>query len=178
METNKEPESDQEKKGSDNALKEFDIIKDGEFEANGKIYFLEPQISIERFRKMNEFEIELSFATTFKKHYAGLNELRAIMNEARFVDGAVKLNDIMLGMHKILDNSNHHPILKYCALILNTDQEDRRAYDEKVMNDKIKDWQEEGVPIMSFFSVALHTVSGLHPSLKDVFHNTSEQNPK
>lgn len=178
METNKNPESDQVQKGSQNALKKIDIIANGEFVANGKTYFLEPQISIERFKKMNEFEIELSFATTFKKHYASLRELKDIMNQARFVDGAVKLNNIMVGMHRVLDNTNHHPILKYCALILNTDDEDRKAYDEKVMNDKIKDWQEEGVPIESFFSVALHTVNGLHPSLKDVFHNTSETNQK
>ena len=157
------------------ALKQVDIIQDESFMANGKEYFLEPQISIERFRKMNEFEIELSFATTFKKHYAGLQELKDVLNEARFVDGAVKLNDIMLGMHRILDKNNHHPILKYCALILNTKDEDRRAYDEKIMTEKIEDWQEEGIPVSSFFQVALHTVSGLHPSLKDVFHNTSEK---
>lgn len=172
METNESEE------GSERALQPIDIMANGSFEANGKKYFLEPQISIERFRKMNEFEIELSFATTFKKHYAGLNELKTILNEARFVDGAVKLNDIMLGMHKILDKNNHHPILKYCALILNTDEEDRRAFDEKIMADKIEDWQEAGIPISVFFQVALHTVNGLHPSLKDVFHSTSEETPK
>ena len=175
MEQKKKPENVQEKTGSDNALQEFDIIGSGEFLANGKTYFLEPQISIERFRKMNEFEIELSFATTFKKHYASLNELKKILNEARFLDSAVKLNDILLGMHRVMDANNHHPILKYCALILNTHEEDRRAYDEKMMDEKIKDWQEAGIPIMSFFSVALHTVNGLHPSLKDVFQNTSEK---
>ncbi len=174
MKENKEPDNVQDKKGSDNALKEFDIIKDGGLTIGDVEYFLEPQISIERFKRMNEFEIELSFATTFKKHYAGLKEVKSILNEARFVDAAVKLNDVLVGMHRVLDHSNHHPILKYCALILNTHNEDRKAFDEKIMDEKIKHWEEAGVPIMSFFSVALHTVNGLHPSLKDVFQNTSE----
>lgn len=161
--------------GSENALQMIDIIAEKEFTANGKKYFLEPQVSVERFRKMSEFEIELSYSTTFKRMYAGLNELREILNQAKFVDAAVKLRDIQEGMQRVTDTSNHHPIMKYCALIINSHEEDRRAYDEKIMEEKIKDWEEEGIPIASFFAVVLHTVDGLPGSLRDVILSTSDK---
>jgi len=160
---------------SDNALRDIDIISQGSFKANGKEYFLEPHISPDRFRKMNEYQIELSYSTTFKKMYADLKELREILNQARFVDAALKVRDIMEGMHRITDANNHHPILKYCALILNTHEEDRRAFDEKIIDEKIADWQEAGITIQSFFPVVLHTVSGLQESLNDVTQSTSEK---
>lgn len=164
---------------SDNALKVIDILGNGGFEANGKKYFLEPHVSPERFRMMNEYQIELSYSTTFKKMYADLTELRNLLNKAEFVESAVKLRDIQEGMIRLTDRNNHHPILKYCALILNTHEEDRKIFDEKLIEEKISDWQEAGVPISSFFPVVLHTVSGLRESLKDVTQSTSEKtNPK
>lgn len=156
-------------------LEKIDIIGEGQFVANGKTYFLEPQISLERFRAMSQYEIEISFATSFKKHWEDLKELRAMLNEARFVDSAVRLRDIMEGLHRIQDARNHHPIMWYCTLILNTDNEDRRAVDEKVMDEKIRDWEREGIPISCFFELVLHTVNGLPGSLRDVILSTSEK---
>lgn len=161
---------------SNSPLEKVDIIENGEFVANGKKYFLEPQISLERFKAMSQYEIEISFATSFKKLWKDLNDLRAMLNKAEFVDSAVKLRDIMEGLHRVNDARNHHPILWYCTLILNTEDEDRRAVDEKVMNDKIKDWEEAGIPISSFFELVLHTVNGLPGSLRDVILSTSEKN--
>ncbi len=166
-------EKNKEYRTSENAPKLINIIEKGSFIANDVEYFLEPQVSVERFRKMTEFEIEVSYATTFKRMYAGLNELRQVLNEARFVDAAVKLRDIQEGMQRATDPRNHHPIMKYCALVLNTHEEDRRAYDEKIMDEKIKNWEEEGIPIQCFFDVVLSLVSGLPGSLRDAILNTS-----
>lgn len=167
---NKEP-----KYKSENALKTIDIITDGGFECNGKVYFLEPQISPERFRKMTVFELELSFATSFKKLYRDLNELRQELNKTNFVDSAVKLRDIQEGLHRLDDKRNHHPILKYCACILNTKDEDRRGFDEKMIDEKIKDWQEGGISIQSFFAVVLHSVNGLPGSYNELIRGISEK---
>lgn len=161
-------------KGSDNALKDIDIINDQEFVANDKTYFLEPQLSIERFRESQRLEIEISFSTTFKKHYKTLSDLKEVLNQAKFVDAAVKLRDIMEGLIRIGNKNQHHPMMRYCALILNTHEEDRKAFDEKLVDEKIADWEKEGIPVSSFFAVVLHSVSGLLGIYKEIILSTSE----
>lgn len=163
------------------ALKKVDILSDGKFTANGKTYFLEPEISIERYKMQNKLELEIGYSTTFKKHYKGLNDLYALLNNMKLVDASIKLRDVMESMNRMDDQNNHHPILKYCTLILNTENEDRRIVDEKVMADKIEDWEKEGIPISCFFVVVLHSVNGLLESYRGIFQKISQnqnQEPK
>jgi len=157
---------------SHSPLEKIDILNEGEFVANGKKYFLEPEISIERYKMMNKLELEIGYSTTFKKHYKGLNDLYALLNNMKLVDASIKLRDVMESMNRMDDQNNHHPILKYCTLILNTKDEDRRAVDEKVMAEKIEDWEKSGIPISCFFVVVLHSVNGLLESYKEIIQKT------
>lgn len=146
---------------SSNRQKFLDILTLQKFTANGKEYFLEPHMSIERHKVAQKFELEISYSVTFKRMYKGLNELYDLLNNLKLVEASVKLRDTMEGMSRIDDQNNHHAILKYCTLILNTHEEDRDKWDEKIMAEKIEDWQREGIPVTSFFAVVLRSVSGL-----------------
>ena len=162
---------------SKNALKPINILKNGgfEFELDGKIhkFFFEPHISVERYRAMQKIELEMSYALSFKSLHGGLKELYASMNKMEFVESAVKLRDLIEGTHRIDDEANYPSIMRYSALILNTEDEKRTIYDEQLINSKIDLWVRGGVPIQSFFQIALHSVNGLMENYKENTLNSS-----
>ena len=156
-------------------LEYIDILNTQEFEANGKTYFLEPHMSIERYEISNKLELEIAYATTFKKMHSDMKEVFGLLNENKLANAAVQLNDMIQGVQRIDDKSNHHPVMKYCTLIFNTKDEDRRSWDEKAMDEKINDWKEAGIPITSFFAVVLRSVPGLLPIWREIFQDTSPE---
>lgn len=134
-------------------------LEDVNFIANGNKYFIEPQISIERFKQMQKLEIEFSFGSSYKELMSGIKECYASINKGQFGDSAVILHNLMNSISNL--ESREHPILEYCALFINREGEDRRAYDEKINAEKIIDWKEEGIAMHDFFKLAVNMVSGL-----------------
>lgn len=166
------------KKNPNKPLEYIDILESGEFQANGKTYFVEPELSIQRFREKQKLDLEIAHNTSFKKHYDGLKEMWDMLNELKLADATVQLRDILDGLVRLDDKHDNHPIFKYCALILNTKDEDRRRVDEKLVDEKINDWEEEGIPVRSFFFVALGTISGLADTLRENFPSSSSESNK
>lgn len=167
-----------EKMISENALKPIDIMKNGGFEievdgVNIK-YFLEPHVSVERWKMMQKFELEMSYAVSFKKLYKKLSDVYDTLNKGKFADSSVKIRDIIEGCHRLDDENNYPAIVKYASLMLNSENEDRNKYDENQMKKKIEIWNEAGVPIQCFFAVALYSVDGLIQSFKENTQNTSQ----
>jgi len=164
---------------SKNALKAIDILQNGgfEIEVDGKKtkFFLEPHVSLERFRALQKLQLEMAYATDFKTMYENLKEIYGLLNQTKFADSAVMIRDMIEGFHRIDDKNNYPAILRYAALILNTDEEDRNAYDEEAMTRKIKLWGEAGVPIQPFFTIVLHSVRGLMENYKEIGQNISKE---
>ena len=78
----KQKQMEEEKKENDGTkLKELKF-GDNTFEANGTKYFVEPQISAERFAKMQELEIELSFGFNYEHHFKNLRKLKENLNKS------------------------------------------------------------------------------------------------
>ena len=61
-------------------------ITDTEFTANGKLYFIEPELSAERFRKMQELEIELGYGASYQQLFKGLQKSYDLLNEMKNAD--------------------------------------------------------------------------------------------
>jgi hypothetical protein len=163
---------------SENRLDPIDIIKNGGFkiEVDGEEieYFLEPHLSVERYKMMQKFELEMTYATTFKKLYDQLNQVYDTLNKCQFADSSVKIRDLIEGCHRLDDENNFPAIIKYASLMLNTDKENRKVFDERQMKEKIEIWNNAGVPIQCFFAVALHSVNGLMESFKENTRNISK----
>lgn len=147
-------------------------ITDKSFEANGKTYFIEPEISAERFQKMQELEIELGYGSSYKKLYEGLGQVYSLLNQNKFADSAVHVHNLMNSLATLEERRS--PIMEYCACFINTESEDRRKFDEKVVADKIADWEEEGIDYFSFFNLAVNMVSGLKENYLKFIQDTSE----
>jgi hypothetical protein len=139
-------------------LKEIDL-NDLKFTANGKEYFVEPQVSAERFAMMQELEIELGFGIKYKTLFDGLGEAYKLLNDGRNADAAVHIHQLQEGIAGL--ETRDYVIMQYCACFINTMDEDRRVYDEKIMLEKIEDWNKEGITYQSFFPLAINMVNGL-----------------
>ena len=105
------------------------------FEANGVKYFIESHISPARYKEMELLSVHLGFGQTYNMVFDGLNEAREFLNEAKFVDSAVCIDNTINGISEIANN--HHAILRYCAMFINRDKEDRRVVDDVMINEKI-----------------------------------------
>ena len=161
---------------SENKLKPVDIMKNNgfEIEVDGvKVkYFLEPHLSVERYKMMQKFELEMSYSVSFKHLYQKLSDVYDTLNKGQFADSSVKIRDIIEGTHRIDDENNFPAIVKYASLMINSENEDRKSFDENEMNKKIEIWNNAGIPINTFFAVALHSVNGLMQSFKESTQNT------
>lgn len=165
METKKE----QTKDGTKLKVLDFDGLN---FEANGVKYFIEPHISAERFAMMQELEIELAFGIDYKKMFTAWQEQEAYLNGMQFVDASVQARGMLNGIADL--ESRRYPILQYCACFINSTDEDRRAYDEKIMNDKVENWLSEGIDYQSFFKLAVNMVRGLKENYNEYILSISQ----
>ncbi|MCA9497090.1 MAG: hypothetical protein KC589_09165 [Nanoarchaeota archaeon] len=143
------------------------------FVANGNNYFIEPELSIDRFKEMQKIEIEFSFGVSYRELFNGMKSCYETINKGQFGDTAIKMHNLMSSVSGIDDRE--HPMLRYCAMFINREGEDRRLVDEKVMNEKIEDWRIEGISMNDFFKLAVNMVSGLKENYLHYIQSISQE---
>ena len=153
---NKEPKSP----------KRIDMTKPS-FTANGKEYFITSHLTAGRYCEYQILEKEVGFSMNFDKVFQEINEITDLMNEVKFVECAVRLDNLRRGIAKLKDKEPS--VLKLCTLFMNTIDEDPSAWSNDLMTVKIEDWKTEGIDIQSFFSFALNTLNGF----TDIFNKMS-----
>jgi hypothetical protein len=151
-------------------VKRLDFNKN-QFQANGKTYFIDgaTPLTVGRFRKYEGLVNQSTFGSdfagineTFKKIYntltgndgQGMNALKAINDAANMA-----LN-MSANIVKRTEQKDHYALL-LCTLFLNTSDEDLTGWDLALANDKIKDWEIEGIAMSDFFLLATNLVVGL-----------------
>lgn len=152
-------------------LKRIDMDA-GSFTANGKTYFIEGALTIERYAEFQILEKELAYGLSVKGLYDELKKVIKLLDKLRFVDCGVALTNIVRGIAKV---EEREPIvLKICALYLNEKDEDRTVINEDMITQKIADWKKEGIDIRDFFTLAFGSVSGFHAIYKNVAQDILE----
>lgn len=137
--------------------KRIDLNK-GSFTANGTEYFVQSNLTVSRFCEFQILEKELAFSMSFESVFREINEACEMMNEVRFVDVAVKLDNLRRGVAKL--EEKEPTALKICTLFINTKDEDVAEWNNDIMTRKIEDWKAEGIAIQDFFQFALNSVGG------------------
>lgn len=143
------------------------------FMANGVEYFIETEISFDRWRKYGRFQIMLGYSIDFEKLFKDLEETFSLLNKPLPEPAAagVKIRDIMKGVIDMEKQEN--PVtLEMCALFINRKDEDRRFISADLIKEKIKDWEQEGYEIGGFFQLALSTIPGFLPAYKSISQGT------
>lgn len=136
-----------------------------QFIANGRNYTVSPSITPERYKQYEKLVPVLTFGLSFQDVYNGLFNVFNHLNKQDFANAAVLTHNLMNGI-KDIDNENRiHPALMMAALVINRDDEVAAIYDEKLMLDKIADWQAEGIDMMYFFALSLSSINGFRETL-------------
>jgi len=78
----------------------------------------------------------------------------------------------MIGIKDHLEN-RYDPALMIAALYFNTEDEDKKTFDEELMKRKIEIWQEEGYAMEDFFTVAFNLVPGFMKIYEEDLQNIS-----
>ena len=137
------------------------------FTANGHEYVISQGLSVDRWRKYEELQIELGFGTNLQSIFTRVKEAYGYLNEVKIADAAVILHNIMWGVKDRLENRVDKTLLM-CALFMNRKEgEDVTKYDEDFMEEKIKDWAEEGYDTQSFFHIAWNLVPGFFEAFNE-----------
>lgn len=155
-----------------NPLKRIDFEK-GQFIANGKVYTIEGLISIERYAEFQLLEKELAYGFTVKGIAEKLQQMWNNGNKMKFSENAVIQNDLIRGMSKLMERTP--TALKLCTLFINTQDEDRKAINDDMINEKINDWKKEGIAMQDFFMVASNSVNGLLEIYQTITRTISAQ---
>lgn len=141
--------------------KRIDMDK-GSFVANGVEYFVQTQLTINRFCEFQILEKELAFSMTFEKVFQEINEACELFDESRtfgdLANAKIKLDNLRRGIAKL--EEKEPTALKICTLFINTAEEDVSVWNNDTMTKKINDWKAEGIAIQDFFSFALNSVNG------------------
>lgn len=128
------------------------------FTANGRTYYIEQGLSIERYVEFQILEKELAFGMTFQQLINKNKELYKVLNRGELVNASVLVNNIVQGLAKVVEREP--TALKMCALFINEEAEDRTVWNQDLIVRKIEDWKREGIDVRDFFALALNSVNG------------------
>lgn len=138
------------------------------FIANGKTYFIETSMSIERYCEFQILEKELTYGMSFEKMMDYLKQIYKMLDKQQFAASAVMIDQMIRGVAKVQEREP--VVLKICALFINEENEDRSKWSNDLIVRKIEDWKLEGISMNSFFSLALNSVNGF----LDVYNKVSQ----
>lgn len=152
------------------------------FEANGKNYIIEDKLSIMRAIEASKLELELfelsstSIKNTLINAYNDLNGSNKDRT-VKFADAAIKIHNLINKIDRTLDFKDT-PILRYCALYINEEKEDRRTITSERIDDKINDWQEGGYDINGFFLLCLSALPNVRKNFLERMEAISKEKEK
>lgn len=156
------------------------LSESGTFIANGITYHIEKQISIARYIKYEELELEMGFGKTFGEVFDICQAAMTDINGHKQGEAYVKLYNLVYGIKNF---DNKHPfVLRYCALIINAEGEDRGVINDDMINVKIENWTKEGLDIADFFQYVVTSLPAFRDRYKKLMEtystNQSDQSKK
>ncbi len=144
--------------------------------ANGKQYKFSRDLTIERYKELEQLEVEFFYGFDMHGLFNKLKDAYNDLNKSKPADAAIKMYRIMEGVADRVDK-REPCVLRICSLFLVTDDEDVTTWSEDLAKQKIEDWQKEGYLIDDFFSLAANLVPNFLKDYNDVLENTF-LNPK
>ncbi len=159
-------------------IKHIDLAT-GKFKANGNQYYIQSELSLERYVAYLKMTTELSFNTDFDGMNQTLNKIFKAVSSGNDILDAIRVTRELAynQINAIADFSSREvpSILRFCTLFINTDDEDIARFDDRIVDQKIENWTEEGYAIDDFFFLAANFI----PSFRGAFQSQhNEQGDK
>jgi hypothetical protein len=144
-------------------LKDLEI-KTNKFTANGKEYYVESKLSIERFIAFQKLEVEFAYQTGFGGVMKSLKKGIELLNSQKWTDAAVELHNTLDILKKSTEDKRQ-PAIDICSLFINQKDEDRRWVTDEMLKEKQEDFEAEGIPMDFFLHLAANLVIGYKEAL-------------
>jgi hypothetical protein len=154
-------------------LKQIDFSA-SEFMANGTRYLVKTNLSVERFKWFEKYQVYFGFGRDFKGIYDQLVKSVAFADKGKGLEAWNIIFNLKEEIGKNLDNRSH-TAMYICALFIVTEDEDLTKWDEQMAQKKIDDWNAEGYDVNSFFRLAANLVNGFIDILEEVFQDISDK---
>lgn len=131
---------------------------------NGKTYYIQKSLSMERLAMREKLELQFSFGVSFQALFKALTDTYVLLNDRKFADAAVEIHKAIGG----ITNSDNQKVsaVELCKLFINAEDEDIKVYDPKVMEQKSEDWKD--IDVKYFFQLAAISVQGWIQSYKEL----------
>lgn len=144
-----------------------------QFTANGKEFVKEGTISITRWKLFLKLQIKFALGQTPEELIGELRKIYEAGNSRRDGDVCMLARDAMTGVAMIIEG--RQPVmLEICALFINRPDENRKVITQDMIDQKIADWEEEGIDVVSFFQFALSSIPGLLAIYNAITQGTSQ----
>ena len=155
-------------------IKQIDMST-AKFKANGTQYYIQSRLSTARYVEYLKLSNEITFNTDFEGIYTTLSKIYEVLAHGNdILDALKKAGELAYNqINAIVDftNRDHPTVLRFCALFINGEDEDISKYDDRIIDQKIEDWTEEGLAIDDFFYLAANFI----PSFRDTFRSQSQK---
>jgi len=142
-------------------------------EANGKRYHIKKELTIARYKEMEQLEIEFYYGFTMREMFEKLKDAYEDLNKNKLADSAVKVYRVMEGVADRVDK-REPVVLRICSLFLCTEDEGD-DWTEEIASAKIEDWQKEGYAMEDFFTLAANLVPGFIKHYQEILSDTLTQ---
>lgn len=152
-------------------LKKLDL-NEKSFIANGKLYLIENELSTERWIKQQQFQTEIGFGLSYSELRMHMKKIYELSNQngGRIGDiGRIAYNSVN-GIDMMLERQPQ--ILKFCALFMNTVDEDRNTITDEKISTFCEDVRKEGFVLDGFFVFVLSLIKDLAEDYKNLTQNT------
>lgn len=147
-------------------------IEQGEFEANGKKYRVQSSLSIARYAKFEEIEIEVGYGRSFASVFDIIQAAMDDINKQKQGEAYVKLYNLIYGI-KVKERKDPF-IYRYCALFINAEGEDEAIITDDMISQKIDDWTKEGLDYAPFFDFVISSLPGFKERYLKLIQTISE----
>ena len=139
--------------------------------ANGKEYTLAGELTINRFKVLEELEVEFYYGFTMKEMFEKLKMAFSDLDKGKPANAAVKVHNLMTGVADRIDK-RENVMLRICSLFINQKDEDLNSWSDELAKEKIADWSAEGYAIDDFFSLAASLVPGFMKDYERILEGT------
>ncbi len=149
-------------------LKKIDFAS-GKFQAGDKEYIINQELTINRFKILEELEIEFYYGFTMQEMFQKLKDVWELMDKGKMAQAPVKIHNLMTGVAERVDK--REPVmLRICSLFIVTEGEDLTEWSDELASEKINDWKE--YDINDFFSLAASLVPGFMKDYEEILNDT------
>mgnify|MGYP003440620503 FL=1 len=129
-------------------------LTDNSFEAGGKTFIIYSSVNIERYRVLEDLQVQARFGANYAQLHTGFEKIVDLKNKGKQFEADIALHNMRQGVVRKL-NKQHDPLLLMATLFCCPADEDRTIWSEESANEKLELWSKEGYPVEDFLFLSL-----------------------